>query len=829
MRGENNNTYLVNEEFETSDGVPAWIRLKVVNNAGGTKEMMMMMMMMMKRLSDGDDVNNDINFTSKTATITTTWSDFQDPESGLTPYSLSVFINQRLNKVFTDIEDETFTDHSFSLNHGDSVNAVLLATNSVDLHGVKLKNGAAYSLAVTAVNRARISTAEESMGVIVDTTPPEVLESAITASKPFLVLQANVAGLVLDGEGEDDLDFSYDMAAVAITFSGFSSVACGIVGYEWGVGTTPFATDVLPYSDFGLVVDDHGNGFAEAHIMQFEGQTYYSTVRAITGHNCHEEYIVSSSDGFTVDTTPPSVTFHVGTRQVTSDQVVYQTRGNKLELAWSAEDASGLQEDAMYFLRVTVRNGAGLETTATSLPLILDPMPPIPGLSFLERDGEVQALLWAQDVLQLKQMWITLDFDPGVTEAEYILRLHKTVGSDQETLEVTAIVNGEAKAAISGLVLQMEFVISVVTLPNVTVVTLAGKKVGLLENTERLELSLSLDAEDIDVEYYELAIGTAAGTDNVFPKTVVGSKNTTKVAIVHGFLKRDDVPSKDASIGDYTKKNYTSDTEPDPSANKFSMEPGRCLTQRLIRSKAYCMVYYLNIHILVTMPGPDIYLSPIAEAEFSEDVEVNYTVPSSVDIPDDSLVMILFWNPGREQLDANALAMGVVPQTVNFTITVQVSHVNDPPDIFYLPENYTDITQELLLGPTAGNGVNMSVLVEGNTTTLAVLGTVVFADKDLDDISFFDQKQETSGLKFIVEDLSPGDPQLSDILLVDTSKASGKRITLSLADGYPGRGLYEARVKDTADAFSLQLTLDHFRHATNGENRNHDTAIRDKF
>ncbi|KAK7496779.1 hypothetical protein BaRGS_00011988 [Batillaria attramentaria] len=2493
MRGENNNTYLVNEEFETSDGVPAWIRLKVVNNvdlsATGTSEAPIIIddtppiaghvmdgtllgqdvccqngrteicahyfwgvglspgqddVVLFHSLSsndkqscvhvqlqhsmtyfstviannralnqksanttsggvlidvtppipgtvsDGDDVNNDINFTSKTATITTTWSDFQDPESGLTPYSLSVFINQRLNKVFTDIEDETFTDHSFSLNHGDSVNAVLLATNraggsvtvatdgmlvdhtspdlqyirtvnqtryqlrddvlhfiwkfedlesgvaeyrcivyelkngrktkfwpelakshvidltltstsngSVDLHGVKLKNGAAYSLAVTAVNRARISTAEESMGVIVDTTPPEVLEvklsrpdeqeevnddnqvehvkgeplwvtwdphdvesgieesqvciglagtddclpshtvtlenslafavsfedddlkgstdsetflyqayvvvtngagvqSAITASKPFLVLQANVAGLVLDGEGEDDLDFSYDMAAVAITFSGFSSVACGIVGYEWGVGTTPFATDVLPYSDFGLVVDDHGNGFAEAHIMQFEGQTYYSTVRAITGHNCHEEYIVSSSDGFTVDTTPPSVTFHVGTRQVTSDQVVYQTRGNKLELAWSAEDASGvnetrltldlfddspntflvpsvlkdlialdsspsegdtivstivitdnagngkalylppvtfdyspplllglkcteavsvlssvltcawrsveeehselsrisfglgsglsvpdlmnftllslhsrewtvdtedfitsiwitefyviisasnsaglqtnavikvtndvtppadfsvrvvtsplpgyhdkeqkcqtpqdyvevlledigddetgisrvemaigsssgradispfrqyplldgfyimgelglqkgstvyvtvrvtngvglstigtsdgvvispeprlevfdgpgdidmdgqaeldvmqgswrysdpcpilsaewslrelggkvlvdftaipdnanefyddslslenlkvyvnyvrirdamgrtftafsdgvtvvirtpdvatvrdglgpgdqdfqeptdrlsanwdpfgdaqstlpsdhivryevaigtdrrysstrsnihafedvgmatnctfyrlnltekmvtyfitvqaysgagsviesssdgirvgfsadmepgqiqveryqgsvssirfwwadfvsdmiithyyvgvstnappwdnstyacaellqsdtftfdvytlqpleadlfavldglslthgstyhvtlvaednmghcsaavsgeihvdttppvsgkitvegtnadtvlflhseqtvvvnlgdfpdaesgiknvqvelfrsetcnpgsqpdtmtslsminavnesrvtirdlqLQEDAMYFLRVTVRNGAGLETTATSLPLILDPMPPIPGLvklgtdwtaadrtfqnetelvrglialkslnseecitrvdllsadaknqwkamgkefsedcvgfdvsglhvivqhnphltgvdrgaaqfskmswregdyifrlspatgpnvlfgialnspslrppflsqngmqqvnqssvscdptddtcdedtgnstagssmpsdsdygiglSFLERDGEVQALLWAQDVLQLKQMWITLDFDPGVTEAEYILRLHKTVGSDQETWEVTAIVNGEAKAAISGLVLQMEFVISVyawniggylppvtdpfspfrastiisdmslpvderplcsygspfrdllsgikevwvgvsddfnvtanvapyqlvssfclpclrgcddicsscggeslasgysvlpvmrsglslqganeaytsfesnvtsstdsavqlkaaadelkqfqlptyyldvqvvdhsglatdvkstgfivdtsppvitslyctdpeymadveilylgnnytvgvnwditedvssitdvilrvgsqpglgdsaaevhvdpsrreyvfdnlepnlmegqtyfvtlraeneaglvsqgwsnftvqtmptnmsdvsVTLPNVTVVTLAGKKVGLLENTERLELSLSLDAEDIDVEYYELAIGTAAGTDNVFPKTVVGSKNTTKVAIVHGFLKRDDVPSKDASIGDYTKKNYTSDTEPDPSANKFSMEPGRCLTQRLYgvnKGHVSAAVDLLPVCIkrprdvmfeadntthqlrkngntfsvdgtippssssfsvavtlsegallagvlddadlqdrygtsasteLVTMPGPDIYLSPIAEAEFSEDVEVNYTVPSSVDIPDDSLVMILFWNPGtkqweapdelcsvvstsfdkntrvvsaklcaevfseqadpgyttrkkrsaddthaatlgprmvtvavvrtspvnlppivhntsftmledggvhsftiaytddegdemvftvarqpghgtvdvtedghvqyhpdpnfggedfiyvtgREQLDANALAMGVVPQTVNFTITVQVSHVNDPPDIFYLPgkadcwclvESYKTHRRELLLGPTAGNGVNMSVLVEGNTTTLAVLGTVVFADKDLDDISFFDQKQETS-------DLSPGDPQLSDILLVDTSKASGKRITLSLADGYPGRGLYEARVKDTADAFSLQLTLD---------------------
>ena len=32
MRGVDGGTYLVNEEFETQDGVPAWIRLKVVDN-----------------------------------------------------------------------------------------------------------------------------------------------------------------------------------------------------------------------------------------------------------------------------------------------------------------------------------------------------------------------------------------------------------------------------------------------------------------------------------------------------------------------------------------------------------------------------------------------------------------------------------------------------------------------------------------------------------------------------------------------------------------------------------------------------------------------------
>ncbi|KAK7496780.1 hypothetical protein BaRGS_00011989, partial [Batillaria attramentaria] len=651
MRGVGGNTYLVNEEFETADGVPAWIRLKVVNNVGlsetgssdapiiidstppipghvmdgtllgqdvccqnGTTEICAQWVdfndpdsniesyiwgvglipgqddvvpfhilsaydkqsctrvqlqhnttyfstviannkalnqkssnatsngvlvditpPIPGNVSDGDDVINDIDFTSETATITTTWSDFQDPESGLTPYSLSVFVNQQLDKVFTDINAETFTDHSLSIQHGDSVYAVLLATNraggsvsvasdgmyvdhtppdllyistdnqtqyqtrddvlhfiwqfedpesgvaeyrcviseqknggegqfwpedadsyviylnstsptygDIHLHNLQLENGAAYSLIVTAVNHAKMATTEQSESVTVDTTPPDVLrvslarpdeteetndddevehakeellwvtwdphdaesgiersqicvglagsndclpshtitmegfllftasfkdkgltvstddkvlyqvyvvvtngagvQSKIAASKPFLVLKANIPGVVLDGSNEEDIDFSHDMAAISIAFHGFSSEACGIVGYEWGVGTTPFATDVLPYSDFGLVVDDQGNGFAEAHVTQFEGQTYYSTVRAITGHNCHEEYIVSSSDGFTLDTTPPSVTFHVGTRQVTSNQVVYQTQGNTLEVVWESEDASGINE-----------------------------------------------------------------------------------------------------------------------------------------------------------------------------------------------------------------------------------------------------------------------------------------------------------------------------------------------------------------------------------------------------------------------------------------------------------------------------------------------------
>ena len=64
----------------------------------------------------------------------------------------------------------------------------------------------------------------------------------------------------------------FPRSSLAMTFSGFSSEACGIVDYQWGVGSSPFATDVLAYSSHGLVMLNDDVGFAQAHIMLFEGQ-----------------------------------------------------------------------------------------------------------------------------------------------------------------------------------------------------------------------------------------------------------------------------------------------------------------------------------------------------------------------------------------------------------------------------------------------------------------------------------------------------------------------------------------------------------------------------
>ena len=48
--------------------------------------------------------------------------------------------------------------------------------------------------------------------------------------------------------------------------------------------------------------------------------------------------------------------------------------------------------------------------------------------------------------------------------------------------------------------------------------------------------------------------------------------------------------------------------------------------------------------------------------------------------------------------------------------------------------NDTVVKQEIAVGPTAGNGLNMTVYLDASSTTSAVLGLVVFSDVDQNDV-----------------------------------------------------------------------------------------------
>ncbi|XP_033747032.1 uncharacterized protein LOC117332256 [Pecten maximus] len=487
---------------------------------------------------DGSVTGTDIVFSSETATKSCNWNKFADPESHISKYDISLYINRKHIQTFAVAERTQFTERSIAMNHRDEVEFVVTAANGAGLtvdvtsdgflvdhtpplmdhiydtetrnhyqnfndhldvswlfedgdSGIKeyryfinkqhqggkhkswptnssylttdpslndgpvkmkidelnLENGAMYSIVVTAVNHALLSTTHESFGVVVDRTvpvltkvhiglpmedeeidefdrvlhvDPNVLtvswvgqdpesginkvylgigtspgdlsttgdflefkgteniltvtdleletfsesnieyyvsvkitnhagcESNIVSSKAFIVLKANVPGQIFDGRQESiDEDYTIDRASLAVTFAGFQSEACDIRKYEWAIGSDAYKSDILPYTGYGLMVHNSSHGQAQIHMDFIEGETYYVTVRAQPGHSCHEEYIVSSSDGIKLDTSAPEIHYigpEVGDiHYVHSENVFYQSNVDSLNIVWNVSDDSGLE------------------------------------------------------------------------------------------------------------------------------------------------------------------------------------------------------------------------------------------------------------------------------------------------------------------------------------------------------------------------------------------------------------------------------------------------------------------------------------------------------
>ncbi|KAK3589126.1 hypothetical protein CHS0354_017092 [Potamilus streckersoni] len=251
------------------------------------------------------------------SSITVSWRAF-DPESGIKTVLLA---------IGTIPGNMTSPDGSMTVTSDDSV---------AELSGLKLQpttgNDSIYYVSVQVINKAG-------------------LKSSVNYSKPIKILKANVAGTVYDGTLElEDIDFSSDATTVAMSFNGFESEACNIIGYEWAIGFLPYGSDVLPFTDYGIVMINDTFGHAQINLQLYENQVYFSTVRARTGHNCHEQYIVSTSDGFKVDTTGPRIDFVAANNTYTSEAVFdlfktsFQDLIDSIHLTWNVTDLSGVSD-----------------------------------------------------------------------------------------------------------------------------------------------------------------------------------------------------------------------------------------------------------------------------------------------------------------------------------------------------------------------------------------------------------------------------------------------------------------------------------------------------
>ncbi|XP_045189288.2 uncharacterized protein LOC123546793 [Mercenaria mercenaria] len=383
----------------------------------------------LKELSDSQDGNS---FQSNNQQMHLAW-DYKDEESGIKEYQTVIFETRYgvKRKIWP-------SDREYNKSVPLSISSTRM---SMTLGQLTLVNGAKYSLHVVTLNHALLASSHESRGVLVDTTPPNILkvkiglpndqeeyydsntvyhddqnairvswlardsESGINKvfvavgteddlesvqsyidfrqentgfiqhihlnsylenktlyvvtvkavnmaglsqnkSKRIYVQKASVPGIVFDGRNlyEDEM-YTTDYTSIAASFYGFESESCDITSYEWAIGTSAYGTDILSYTNYGLVMNNNTYGQCQIHIELFEDTTYYITVKAVTG--CRDQFILSSSDGITLDRNPPEILYtkdqlNNDTLVVLEQEVLYQDTVDTLPIISNASDSNQL-------------------------------------------------------------------------------------------------------------------------------------------------------------------------------------------------------------------------------------------------------------------------------------------------------------------------------------------------------------------------------------------------------------------------------------------------------------------------------------------------------
>ena len=137
------------------------------------------------------------------------------------------------------------------------------------------------------------------------------------------------AGLVYDGlvEGTDQ-NWSNSTTSISANWSGFNDVTSGIELYEYSIGSTPGATDVLTYRR------RQETSFTE-EVALVSGDNYYISVRATDGAGNGSN--IATSNGIIIDAVDPVVTVVIEGNSNFDDQD-YQQNASSLVICWAGSD-----------------------------------------------------------------------------------------------------------------------------------------------------------------------------------------------------------------------------------------------------------------------------------------------------------------------------------------------------------------------------------------------------------------------------------------------------------------------------------------------------------
>ncbi|KJE90308.1 hypothetical protein CAOG_01639 [Capsaspora owczarzaki ATCC 30864] len=173
------------------------------------------------RVLDGLVPDKDLDYQSSSSSISASWSQAFDTSPQLpNRYELAVGTLPYLNNVqdFTPVGQQTNV------------------TFDLAAHGKSLLVGHHYYVTIRCYTESGLFLERASDGVMVDNQPP-------------------MAGVVVDGLGPEDADYSSDPYTVSAMWWGFEGMYAPLAEYFWAIGTTPGADDVLEFTSVGLQVN----------------------------------------------------------------------------------------------------------------------------------------------------------------------------------------------------------------------------------------------------------------------------------------------------------------------------------------------------------------------------------------------------------------------------------------------------------------------------------------------------------------------------------------------------------------------------------------------
>ncbi|MCE5199476.1 MAG: PQQ-binding-like beta-propeller repeat protein [Armatimonadota bacterium] len=452
------------------------------------------------------DVIDDGAYSTSQSTLHASWS-ASDPDSGVVRYEYAIGTAPGGQEILSFTEAGTATEMT-----------------RTDL---QIPNGATCYISVRATNGAGlVSEVGISDGILVDCTAP---------SSPIVT---------------DDGTYSRLPNTIHASWTATDSES-GLSNYEYAVGTSPGAQDVVSFTSVGLV-----NEITRTDLALVSGKDYYVTVRVTNNAGLIGQSGVS--DGIRVDLTAPST-------PVVIDDGAYSSVQGRIHASWTASDAesgisryeyaigtsSGAQDvipftaigtstevtrtdltlvsGKDYYVSVRATNGAGLvSVVGTSDGIRTDWT--VPTTPVVTDDGAYSTL-----PNTLHATWSSTDAESGLARYEYAIGT--SAGAQDLVPFTSAGLAIEITSSNLALVNGKDYFFSVRSVNRAGLVSAVGVSNGIRVDTtpptppvvfddgeytgvsDKLHFVFGSGDTESGIERYEYSISTAIGGADVIPWT----------------------------------------------------------------------------------------------------------------------------------------------------------------------------------------------------------------------------------------------------------------------------------------------------------------------